>query len=547
MMQPPSSWRARVRRKQTTRPGAQLRLAAAVALLLLSRAALALDPAALEKLSGSDGGARQEAIAAALAAGDAQALPVLEALLDGRLFVGADKRAVIAQDDGFLDAATLQPVKASADTLEKVAINNRTRRGLDRAVAALHLFAPNVDTRLAAARGLLDSADEEVLPVIQRAVAAESDAQVKEVLRTIEASLLLGSSEPQKRILAAEQLSRAPSMNNKRLLIERIATETEPAVKTAMQRAIGSIDASLRIADLVGLIFGGLSLGSILLLASLGLAITFGLMGVINMAHGELLMIGAYATYGVQTLFRHYLPSLSSWYILPAVPAAFLAAALVGMLLEVAVVRTLYGRPLETLLATWGASLLLIQAVRSLVGAQNVEVANPPWMSGGIAVMPGLILPYNRLVILAFSVFVVLAVRMLLGSSRLGLLVRAVTQNRPTAASLGVATPRVDLLAFALGSGIAGLGGCALSQIGNVGPEMGQGFIVDSFMVVVLGGVGQLAGTVLAALGLAQINKLLEPWAGAVLAKIAVLVLVILFIQRRPQGLFALRGRNADD
>jgi urea transport system permease protein len=265
------------------------------------------------------------------------------------------------------------------------------------------------------------------------------------------------------------------------------------------------------------------------------------------MAHGELLMIGAYATWLVQSVFRRHLPGLFSWYLLAAVPAAFVAAGLVGMLLEVAVVRKLYGRPLETLLATWGASLLLIQAVRTLFGAQNVEVANPPWMSGGVPAMSGLVLPYNRLAILVFAVLVVLAMWLLLTRTRLGLLVRAVTQNRAMAASLGVATPRVDLLAFALGSGLAGLGGCALSQIGNVGPELGQGFIVDSFMVVVLGGVGQLAGTVGAALGLGQVNKLLEPTAGAVMAKIAVLVFVILFIQRRPQGLFAQRGRSSEE
>lgn len=293
--------------------------------------------------------------------------------------------------------------------------------------------------------------------------------------------------------------------------------------------------------------FNGLSLSTILLLMALGLAIVFGLMGVINMAHGELLMIGAYATWLVQGVFRRHLPELFSWYLLAAVPAAFVAAGLVGMLLEVAVVRKLYGRPLETLLATWGASLLLIQTVRTLFGAQNVEVANPPWMSGGVPAMSGLVLPYNRLAILLFAVLVVLGMWLLLTRTRLGLLVRAVTQNRAMAAALGVATPRVDLLAFALGSGLAGLGGCALSQVGNVGPELGQGFIVDSFMVVVLGGVGQLAGTVGAALGLGQVNKLLEPTAGAVMAKIVVLVFVILFIQRRPQGLFAQRGRSSEE
>jgi urea transport system permease protein len=265
------------------------------------------------------------------------------------------------------------------------------------------------------------------------------------------------------------------------------------------------------------------------------------------MAHGELLMIGAYATWLVQSFFRQHLPGAFSWYLLAAVPAAFLAAALAGLLLEVLVVRTLYGRPLETLLATWGASLLLIQLVRSVYGAQNVEVANPPWMSGGLTVMSGLVLPYNRLAILLFALLVVLGMWLLLTRTRLGLLVRAVTQNRAMAAGLGVDTPRVDMLAFALGAGVAGLGGCALSQIGNVGPELGQGFIVDSFMVVVLGGVGQLAGTVTAAMGLGEVNKLLEPTAGAVMAKIVVLVFVILFIQRRPQGLFAPRGRTTEE
>ena len=323
--------------------------------------------------------------------------------------------------------------------------------------------------------------------------------------------------------------------------------ESDPAVRAALQRGIDDIDGSLRVAEMVGWVFGGLSLGSILLLAALGLAITFGLMGVINMAHGELLMIGAYATWLVQMLFRRYLPGHFGWYLAVAVPASFLAAAAVGALLELTVVRKLYGRPLETLLATFGASLLLMQAVRSAFGAQNVEVANPGWMSGGITVLAGLVLPFNRIAILLFGSFVLLLVWVLLSRTRLGLWVRAVTQNRQRAAGLGVAVPRIDLLAFALGSGIAGLGGCALSQIGNVGPELGQGFIVDSFMVVVLGGVGQLAGTITAAAGLGLANKFLEPMAGAVLAKIAVLVFIILFIQRRPQGLFALRGRAADD
>ena len=303
-------------------------------------------------------------------------------------------------------------------------------------------------------------------------------------------------------------------------------------MKAALQKSLREVEAALAWGDRLGAMFSGISLGSILLLVALGLAITYGLMGVINMAHGELMMIGAYATYVVQGLFETYLPTYFDWYLLASVPVAFLTSALMGAALERSVIRYLYGRPLETLLATWGISLMLMQLARTLFGAQNVGVENPSWMSGGVQVLGNLSLPYNWLVII--------------GKTRLGLFVRGVTQNRPIAACMGVNTARIDTYAFALGSGIAGLAGCALSQVGNVGPDLGQAFIVDSFMVVVLGGVGQLAGTVYAALGLGILNKFLEGWAGAVLAKSAVLVFIIIFIQKRPQGIFALKGRSAE-
>ena len=274
-------------------------------------------------------------------------------------------------------------------------------------------------------------------------------------------------------------------------------------------------------------------------MAALGLAITFGLMGVINMAHGEMLMLGAYATYVMQRLFQGYAPEAFEWYLLAAIPTAFVTCAAIGVLLERSVIRFLYGRPLETLLATWGISLLLIQSVRLFFGAQNVEVANPAWLSGGVEVLYGVVLPYSRLAIIAFVVLVVALMWLLLQRTNLGLHVRAVTQNRPMASCMGIATSRVDMWTFGLGSGLAGLGGVALSQIGNVGPELGQSYIIDSFMVVVLGGVGNIAGTVLGGLGLGLINKFLEPVAGAVLGKIGVLIFIVLFIQRRPQGLFA--------
>jgi len=530
-----------------------LALAIAAAACLAARGASALDAASLEKLASGDGSAKLAAVQEAVGSADVASLPVLRALLEGRLAT-AGGRAVVEENGAWLDPLTRQPASVAAAEVEKVSINNRLRRTLERAIAALGLFAPRAADRLHAARTLQEGADEDLLPVLDRVLAQEKDGQVREAVQSLQGALLLGSRDRDKRLAAVDVLRRAPSTRSKRLLLERLGgaaggpgAEPDAAVRDAIHRAVSDIDGSLRLAEVVGWVFSGLSLGSVLLLAALGLAITFGLMGVINMAHGELLMIGAYATYVVQSFFRAHLPGAFDWYLLAAAPAAFLAAGVVGLLLEVTVVRALYGRPLETLLATWGASLLLIQAVRSTFGAQNVEVANPSWMSGGVTVMTGLVLPYNRIAIVAFAGLVVFVVWLLIERTRLGLLVRAVMQNRGMAAGLGVATPWVDMLTFALGAGIAGLGGCALSQIGNVGPELGQGFIVDSFMVVVLGGVGQLAGTVLAAIGLGQVNKLLEPFAGAVLAKIAVLAFIILFIQRRPQGLFAPRGRAAEE
>jgi urea transport system permease protein len=382
--------------------------------------------------------------------------------------------------------------------------------------------------------------------LIDKAFAQETVPGIKDRLGLLRAAALLTSTDKTKRLEAAKLLGESSQAATKTLLIERLTMETDVQVKASLQFSLSQVESRLAWGDRLGAIFSGISLGSILLLVALGLAITYGLMGVINMAHGELMMIGAYATYVVQGLFQKYLPAAFDWYLLASVPVAFLASALVGAALERSVIRFLYGRPLETLLATWGISLMLMQAVRTLFGAQNVGVENPSWMSGGVQVLGNLSLPYNRLVIVGFALAVLGAVAFLISKTRLGLFVRGVTQNRPIASCMGVNTARIDTYAFALGSGIAGLAGCALSQVGNVGPDLGQGYIVDSFMVVVLGGVGQLAGTVYAALGLGILNKLLEGWTGAVLAKIAVLVLIIIFIQKRPQGIFAMKGRSAE-
>ena len=367
-----------------------------------------------------------------------------------------------------------------------------------------------------------------------------------------QASIQLGSKDRATRLGAVRALAQSDTGATRTLLLavlERKAgayIELDGEVRAEAQRSLAAVEQRLRVGDIAARIFSGISLGSVLLLAALGLAITYGLMGVINMAHGELMMIGAYATYVVQNLFREYAPGAFDWYLAVAIPVSFAGSGIVGMVLERTVIRHLYGRPLETLLATWGLSLILIQALRTTFGAQNVQVENPNWMSGGLEIMTNVMLPWSRVAIIVFAAGVLLCVWAMLTRTRLGLNVRAVTQNRAMASALGVRTPKVDMLAFGLGSGTAGLAGCALSQIGNVGPDLGQSYIIDSFMVVVLGGVGQLAGTVYAALGLGVANKFLEAWQGAVLAKIAILVFIIIFIQKRPQGIFALKGRAVD-
>ncbi|MDD5334960.1 MAG: urea ABC transporter permease subunit UrtB [Rhodoferax sp.] len=504
--------------------------------------ALTADQAKAIAIGESD--ARVEALSQAVATADDKTAAFLQALSDDAVKVAGDKVFVVKDGKGFDPVSGAEA--AMPDTAEDVINNNRMRGELDSALAALKLFSKDEKTRSAAIKQLQSDADESKLPLIEKAFAVEQNAQIKEQLGLVRAAALLNSSDKTKRLEAAKLLGSSTQANTKTVLLVQLSKETEPDVKSALQNTLRQVEAALAWGDRLGAIFSGISLGSILLLVALGLAITYGLMGVINMAHGELMMIGAYATYVVQGLFQKYLPAAFDWYLLAAVPVAFMASALMGAALERGVIRFLYGRPLETLLATWGISLMLMQLVRTLFGAQNVGVENPSWMSGGVQVLGNLSLPYNRLVIVGFAVFVLAAVAWLIGRTRLGLFVRGVTQNRPIAACMGVNTARIDTYAFALGSGIAGLAGCALSQVGNVGPDLGQGYIVDSFMVVVLGGVGQLAGTVYAAMGLGVLNKFLEGWAGAVLAKIAVLVFIIVFIQKRPQGIFAMRGRSAE-
>jgi urea transport system permease protein len=511
---------------------------------LLCGPAFALTPQQARDLVVGEGESRIAALNAQLAGADPKTIALIQAMADDA--VKFTDSAVFVMKDG----KGYDPVSGAElpvpETAEDIVNNNEMRGELDAALASINLFSTDTKVRAEAAKTLAGDASESKLPLVEKAYAAEADLGVKDALSRVRAAMLLGSADNAKRLDAAKSLGETGTPATKTLLLDRQKVETEADVRAAIGIALGQIEARLAWGERLGVIFTGVSLGSILLLVALGLAITYGLMGVINMAHGELMMIGAYATYVIQNLFKAWLPGAFDCYILLAIPASFIAAALVGAALERSVIRWLYGRPLETLLATWGISLILQQAVRTIFGAQNVPVENPAWLSGGVAAMSNLTLPYNRIAIIVFAALVLLGVSALIARTRLGLFVRGVTQNRKMAACMGVNTARIDTYAFALGSGIAGLAGCALSQVGNVGPDLGQSYIVDSFMVVVLGGVGQLAGTVYAALGLGVLNKLLEGWQGAVLAKIMVLVFIVIFIQKRPQGIFAMKGRSAE-
>ena len=536
------------------RAGLRHALAAAALFTALCTGAHALDAADVAPLGGDDFDAKSAAIDKLIATHDAASLALLKALVDDNV-TATDSGEVLVQDgDNARDAATGQPVAANvASSAQPITLNNLLRSKVAGAVSGLQLASPDLETRRAAIAALLKNPDPAMKPMIDAARAKETDPALKRRLDTLWAMTALHDPNAATRLEAAKLVAARHDLDMYELLRPLVAknasgaySEPDADVRAAAQQGIDALDAIQRRSEIAGTLFAGLSLGSVLLLAALGLAITYGLIGVINMAHGEFLMIGAYATYVVQTLVQRYAPGAFDWYPLFAIPASFVAAALVGAGIERLVIRHLYGRPLETLLTTFGISLILIQATRMIFGAQNVQVENPSWMSGGVTVMSNLILPYNRLAILAFSLIVVGIAWTVLTKTRLGLFVRAVTQNRRMAACVGVRTARVDAWAFAFGAGVAGLGGCALSQIGNVGPDLGQSYIIDSFMAVVLGGVGQIAGTVIGGFGLGLVSKAIEPFWGAVLAKIAVLVLIVLFIQKRPQGLFALKGRSAE-
>lgn len=428
--------------------------------------------------------------------------------------------------------------------LNQVTLVNTLHKALSFGQAKIKLQSPDASQRLAAIDILENNLDELDIKVINQLYLNEKNNKVKARLAQLKARIDFNSPDTLTKIQAVKTLKDS-SRPDVLAIIEQALTQPNlnPELKAALVSAQSSIKTRIQASEWTGHVFSGLSTASILLLAALGLAITYGLLGVINMAHGELIMIGAYTTYVVQSFFKTHLGTYVDWYLIAAIPAAFLVSALIGMLIERTVIRPLYGRQLETLLATFGVSLILMQLVRMIFGAQNVEVSNISWLSGGISLTPSLMLPYNRIAIIVFTIAVLLLLVYLLNKTRFGLFVRAVTQNRQMARAVGIRSARIDMMAFGLGSGLAGLAGCALAQVGNVGPDLGQNYIIDAFLVVVVGGVGQVWGAVLAALGLGVSGTILEIGMGAVLAKIILLVLVILFIQKRPQGLFAIKGR----
>ena len=492
----------------------------------------------------------EKQITAIAATGDPTVAPVLEALGDGNLYVRKSDKAVFIATKSGSDYELADPLtgeaagEAPSGAIDKIKVNNKLRRTLRTALGGLTLMSPDPATRMSAAAAVFQSGDPDAIELIDAALAAEKDVRIARLMREARAAAVLKSDRPdEEKVAAIDVIIDRSGRDSLALLLP--LTAAEGPVGEAAKQAVSAIEGELALWDAAQNVWYGLSLGSVLLLAAIGLAITFGVMGVINMAHGEMVMLGAYTTFVVQQLIRDHAPWLFDSSLFIAVPLAFLVAGAVGVLIERGVIRFLYGRPLETLLATWGISLILQQTVRTIFGPTNKQVGNPSWMSGAFE-LGNLTITYNRLWIVVFSLAVFAALMIVLRKTPFGLQMRAVTQNPPMASPMAIRTPWIDALTFGLGSGIAGMAGVALSQIDNVSPNLGQGYIIDSFMVVVFGGVGNLWGTLVGAFTLGIANKFLEPYAGAVLGKILVLVFIILFIQKRPRGLFALKGRAVE-
>ena len=477
---------------------------------------------------------------------------ILKALLSSKIYYRkSDKKIFIVENKKnslfLIDPITknkLGPIKKNK--IKKIRVNNKIRSITREILGSLSLFNENPKNRIEAAKDVFNSKSQSILNILQKRYELEEIENVKSYIKRSIASVTLSlSSITSERKNAINVLSEFTD-SNVRNLLSKISNNKDDELFNEAKIALNKIEKNLFIWEKFLSIYQGISLGSVLLLASIGLAITFGVMGVINMAHGELVMIGAYATYVTQNLLQKFFPQVVEYSLLVAIPIAFLVAGTFGILIERFIIRFLYGRPLQTLLATWGVSLILQQLIRTIFGPTNKNVEAPTWMTGAIEISSGLVFTYNRIYIIIFSLFIVGIIGVILKKTFFGLQMRAVTQNRIMAGSMGIPTGWVDALTFGLGSGIAGVAGVALSQIDNVSPNLGQSYIIDSFMVVVFGGVGNLWGTLLGAFSLGIANKFLEPFSGAVLAKIFVLIGIIIFIQKKPRGLFALKGRAVE-
>ncbi len=487
--------------------------------------------------------------------GDPAVETLLRALKDGSLYLWKGRVAILAEDGSLKDVRGNPILDTRGQTVapeqgqEGVALEEPHFGLVQRALERLAVFGSDRDARKSAAFKLGTSGDPSAIPLLAKAIERERNRDVKAVLEEALAKLQLTAPDPSTRASAAHSLGRLNSEAALPQLQGMLQQETDGKVKQALTGAIQRIESFLVFRNIVGYLFNGLSLGAVLLIMSLGLAVTFGLMGIINMAHGEMLMLGSYTAFVVQELFATHLPSHQDYFFFVALPLSFAVAGLVGLVLEAGIIRFLYGRPLETLIVTWGIGMIFQQSARLYFGDQT-SVNSPTWFRGGVEVMGGLIFPYSRIFIVALALACLAGISLVLHRSYAGLKVRAVMQNREMASGLGVSTRRIDALTFALGTALAGVAGCALSLIGTVDPEVGKTYIVDSFMVVVLGGVGKLLGTVMASFGIGLSNKILEPSIGgtaaAVYAKVAILAIVFWFLQWRPTGLFPAKGRAAE-
>ncbi len=510
-------------------------------------------PALIQKLADKSRSAQSEAIDALTATGDVAVIAPLDALLNGNLYALKSDGTIWITTQTATGFDLKHPLTGAAggsvtpEEMTKANITNAIRTRLRGALGGMTLLGPDPKLRKRAADDIFRNGAPESIPLLETALAKETDEAVKRRMQRALAGIHLNQSgDTQVRLKAIETLGSFTDQDVKAILNTALQ-QSDETVRAAAEKALAGVESRLEFWGMAEALFHGLSLGSVLLLAAIGLAITFGVMGIINMAHGEMVMIGAYTTFMVQEVIRTSFPGLFDASLFIAIPAAFIVSGLVGIAIERGIIRFLYGRPLETLLATWGVSLILQQTVRSIFGPTNKEVGTPSWMSGAMEFDSGLALTYNRLAIIIFSLMVLGLLVLVMRKTSLGLRMRAVTQNRAMANSMGIRTGTVDALTFGLGSGIAGIAGVALSQIDNVSPNLGQSYIVDSFMVVVFGGVGNLLGTFFGAMSLGLVNKFLEPFAGAVLGKIFILIALILFIQYRPRGMFALKGRAVEN